>query len=124
MQKLNNKTDRTNLRHHLHVKKIGKVSSVGNFSSAYACPVCGKTLEHSPVCSHNMGRYSNVVKCVEITCSHCGSELETDIGVLDFITMRDKACMPNSGFVRGLFDRAVWFTKSEFRKAKKKVIKI
>lgn len=124
MKKLNNKTDRTNLIYHLHIKKIGKVSSVGNFSSAYACPVCGKSLEYSPACSHIMGRYSNVVKTVEITCSHCGSELETDIGVLDFITMRDKACMPNSAFTRGLFDRAKWYTKSEFHEVKKDVKRV
>ena len=123
MKDVKSKTDRTSLIHHLRIKKIGKVSSVGNFNTKYACPVCGKSLEYSPARCHNMGRYTNVVKCVEITCSHCGSELETDIGVLGFVTMRDKVCMPNSGFIRGLFDRASWYTKSEFRKAKKEVMK-
>ena len=123
MKDVKTKTDRTNLIHHLHIKKIGKVSSVGNFNTKYACPVCGKTLEYSSVRCHNMGRCTNVVKRVEITCSHCGSELETDIGVLGFITMRDKACMPNSGFMRGLFNKASWYTKSEFRKAKKEDMK-
>lgn len=125
MKKLNNKTDRTNLIYHLHIKKIGKVSSVGNFSSAYACPVCGKSLEYSHVCSHNMGRYSNVVKTVEITCSNCKSEFETDIGVLDFaLSVRHKYLMPNSRLMLGLFDSTKWYTKSEFHEVKKDIKRV
>ena len=125
MKKLNNKTDRTNLCYHLHIKKIGKVSSVGNFSPAYACPVCGKTLEYSSVRSHNMGRYTNVVECVEIICSNCKSEFETDIGILDFaFSVRHKCLMSNSRLMLGLFDSTKWYTKSEFHEIKKDIKRV